>query len=389
MASNPSSGRYISERTIYETLVGGQSHLVPRYEEGVSEPKPAMYTSYAIPVERNPFVNIDMLIVPPIDAQQEALNQWSREGYLRQALAVDKRVQEQQILQQSVESKVNAIVNDEYERRRAVKRGVYEAVGMTPAEIDEKFAGEVLAGQAGAIQRATTDGQVRDALVRYFTLRGGVIPAFLQPPRVVADGTNTALGDGESSGQATGLPEPNFEDYEPEVDEGAEAEDRAELGGAGEGAPAPPARSYELSPAEESEMELILFGTKPASVWTRGYPTKETMIKWLRSNVGEITGMTGRPIADSTAKLLGWSLLANQCWNANRDMSRPSAGYGEGEPSARSAPPSSYEPLPAGGAGAPAPREVDFADIFAGAGAGGGYGAGGGGAGLPDPSLKK
>lgn len=422
MANNPSSGRYISERTIYETLVGGQSHLVPRYEEAVKEPKPAMYNSYAIPVERNPFVNIDMLIVPPIDAQQEALNQWGREGYLRQALAVDKRIQEQQILQQSTESKVNAIVNDEYERRRAVKRGVYEAVGMTPAEIDERFAGEVLAGQEGAIQRATTDGQVRDALVRYFTLRGGVVPAFLQPPRVVADGTNTELGDGASSGIATGLAEADFEDYQGEVDEGAEAEDRAELGGAGEGAPLPPAGRYELTPSENSQMDLVLV-TRPPPAKPSGYPTKEALIKWLRVNVGDIIGNAGRPVADSTAKTLDWGFLARQCYDANqgiagaveRDLGKGGAGGG-GRP-----PASGYEPIapdtsagggagagedtdPAeerrrrklrpppteGGAGAPARAgEVDWSSILGTGGAGGGFGAGGGGGGLPNPSLRK
>jgi hypothetical protein len=117
-------------------------------------------------VERNPFLAVTPRIVPPEDSTQEALNAWGRAGYLRNVLGVDKRIREQEILQQSVESKIHGIVNDEFERRRAILRGTYEATGMTPAEIDEKFAAMALKQSPEAVARASSDSQVRDALVR-------------------------------------------------------------------------------------------------------------------------------------------------------------------------------------------------------------------------------
>lgn len=74
-------------------------------------------------MERNPFLAVVPKIVPPKDSTQESLNAWGRAGYLRNILAVDQRVREHEILQQSSDFKLNSIVNDEFERRRAVLRG--------------------------------------------------------------------------------------------------------------------------------------------------------------------------------------------------------------------------------------------------------------------------
>jgi hypothetical protein len=348
---------------------------MPRVEEAPKDPKPAMFRSYAAPVERNPFVNIDMLVKPPIDATQEALNQYGRAGYLRQALSVDKRIQEQQILQQSVESKVNAIVNDEYERRRAVKRGVYESIGMTPAEIDEKFASQVLQGQQAAITRATTDGQVRDALVRYFTLRGGVVPAFLQPPVTTATGTNTATG--MAGAAAAGLDDE--EGAEP--DYAAEAEDQAELGAAG-AAPAIPAAGnpFELTPDEDSQIEALV---SDARVYTRGSgpPTKATMIKYLLFNNIDIQLPSGNVTRSPTTanQRLSWADLAAQVMEAFAGIAGAAAPVARAGGGAAAAPEGGY---------AEAEDDDDIDALFA-EEDGGGYGAAGGGAALPNPSLKK
>lgn len=380
MASNPSYGRYVSEKTIYETLVGGQSHVVPRFEEAMKQPKPAMFCSYAMPVEKNPFVNIDMLVKPPVDATQESLNQYAREGYIRQALAVDKRVQEQQILQQSTEAKINAIVNDEYERRRAVKRGVYESVGMTPAEIDEKFAGEVLAGQQAAITRATTDGQVRDALTRYFTLRGGVVPAFLQPPTTTADGTNNATGMADGAGYDATLP--GEAEYAPEVDYNAEAEDQAELGGAGAPAYEPPSGSAnELTPAEEANIEAL----RADSGRTRAPPTIKTMVKYLISiGVGVRLPSGGMTMSPSYAsQKVTWADLKDQVLETFERGERREPPRAV----APALPPTADAPVERGGAAGESEMDRMIRELD-GVGDGGGFGAEGGGVPRPDPSLK-
>lgn len=103
---------------------------------------------------------------------------------------------------------------------------------MTPAEIDEKFAMAALKQSPEAVARASSDTQVRDALIRYFTLRGGVVPAYLTNPPPEASSVNTAMGT--TPAMAEGLEMNDADqveqrDFKPEWEE----ETATDIGGGG------------------------------------------------------------------------------------------------------------------------------------------------------------
>lgn len=374
MANNPSYGRYESERTIFEDLVGAQFGTLPTYQQPPKEPKPATFSSYAAPVELNPFLNIEMRVVPPRDATQEALNEYGRRGYLSRSLIADSRIREQEVLQQTVESKVNSIVNDEYERRRAVRRGVFEATGMTPAEIDERFAADVLAQRENAVTRATTDGQVRDALARYFTLRGGIVPAYLNPPPVVAPAVNNEAGVQVGGGAAVGLPQLDADNVDEDAFAGADpfaaidpfadlggapaGEELPLLGGGGRGLPPlpaaaePPAAGVGLTPTEWDSVIAI----RDSAGGGAGV-TKDVLARFLVM-VGAV-GISGRELTLATWKKQSQAELSSAVFRWLRlhpfvehpdDLTR---GGGAAEPPATAgALAKGGVPLPAGGSNA-------------------------------------